>query len=346
MRRHTFTFGEFTSTVEARARSEVCDDAGDRHFFVADTNTHRFVPAGGTACVIPAGEESKSWEQLDRILGAMVQAGLNRDSTVIGIGGGVICDIASLAASIYMRGCHLVLIPTTLLAMVDAALGGKTAVNFGGYKNLAGTFYPASEIRICAEFLHTLPQREYLGGLAEVLKSGMIGDADLFELLHEKSDAVSGRDDTLLTEIVWRCVLVKGNIVEGDLRERGLRAHLNLGHTFAHALESSAGLGSWSHGEAVAWGIRRAMETGAATGMTNREYATRVARMLDRYGFRTEPIPEAAQTFLDAMSMDKKRSSGTGKLILQEDLCVTRVVDLDPDLVLRVLRGEVPLADA
>lgn len=343
-RHHTFTFGEYGTTVSSCESSNALANLGQSVFFVADTNTQKFLPAERPCMVLPAGEQSKSWLELERLLETMLHAGLSRDSVIVGVGGGVVCDIAAFAGSIYMRGCRVVLAPTTLLAMVDAALGGKTGVNLGGYKNMVGSFYPASEVRLCPEYLHALPEREYLSGLAEVIKTAMLGDEELFRTLESQADHVRTRDDELLADIVWRCVMVKGGIVEEDLRERGIRAHLNLGHTFAHALESETGLGSWSHGEAVAWGIQRAMEAGVAAGITDSTYAIRVAQLLTNYRYRTDPLPESAQAMLNAMAKDKKKTSGTGKLIVQQRLTRTRIIDLDPALVLRVLRGEVVLS--
>ena len=338
-RRHTFTFGQQTSTVAVVSRDQLFEDIEPVRFFVSDTNTERFVPGDDLRRALDAGEGSKSWNEMESILAAMLSSELTRDSSVVGVGGGVVCDIAAFAASVYMRGCNLVLVPTTLLGMVDAALGGKTGVNFGGFKNMVGTFYPASEVRLCAELLHTLPQREYLGGLAEVIKTAMIGDPGLFGLLEQEAEKIVARYDELLDEVVWRCVMVKGATVEADLRETGIRAHLNLGHTFAHALESEKGLGSWSHGEAVAWGIARAMEAGVAAGITSVGYAKRVTTLLTCFGYRIGLLPEASNAMLAAMKMDKKRRGGSSRLVLQADLGETIVTELDEKIVRSVLEG-------
>jgi len=159
--------------------------------------------------------------------------------------------------------------------MVDAAIGGKTGVNFGAFKNLVGTFYPAREIRICLDFLVTLPEAEYRSGLAEVIKAAMLGDARLFELLESEPDAVRNRDPSVTEELVRRAVSVKAVHVREDLTEQGIRSHLNLGHTFAHALESVAGFGAVAHGDAVAWGIVQALRLGSALGITDPDYRER-----------------------------------------------------------------------
>ncbi len=338
-RRHTFSFGRQESIVSVVSRDHLFDGIDPARFFVADTNTDRFLPGDDPRFVLAAGEASKSWSELELILTAMLSADLTRDSLVVGVGGGVTCDMAALAASVYMRGCNLVLVPTTLLAMVDAAVGGKTSVNFGGYKNMVGTFYPAAEVRLCPDLLHTLPQREYISGLAEVIKTAMLGDPELFSLLERESARIEQRDDDLLRDVVWRCIMVKGATVEADLRETGIRAHLNLGHTFAHALESEKGLGFWSHGEAVAWGLARAMDAGVAAGVTERQYAMRVLSLLDTFGYRTGLLPEASAAMLAAMRKDKKRRAGSSRFVLQKGLGRTMIAELDEALVRSVLEG-------
>lgn len=328
-REHTFTFGDHPCTIRESDRSSLLDGISASHVVVADTNTARFVARRGSQIIIPPGEASKSWLELERILYGCLEANLARDSAVVGIGGGVVCDIASLAANLYLRGCTLVLIPTSLLAMVDASLGGKTGINFGGYKNMIGTFYPAAELRICAELLHTLPEREFRSGLAEVIKTAMLGDGELLELLESRSADITRRDDDLLEEAVWRSLLVKGSIVERDLLERGERAHLNLGHTFAHALESVEGLGVWTHGEAVAWGLAQAMSLGVELGITEPGYAERIRRLLTTFNYEVDSRPDAAEAILRAMWRDKKRLGGQLRFILQSKMAVTDITTVE-----------------
>ena len=334
-----YRFAGHTCAVSLCRRDELYSDRAPVAFSVGDTNTARYLPDAGARFVLPSGEAAKSWQELERLLAAMLDAGLTRDSVVYGVGGGVVCDISALASSLYMRGCALVLVPTTLLAMVDAAVGGKTGVNFGGYKNMVGTFYPAQAVRLCPELLHTLPEREYRSGLAEVIKTALLGDGSLLDDLEQRREAVLSRDDGLLADVVWRCVQVKAGLVEVDLTEQGVRAHLNLGHTFAHALESVEGLGLWSHGEAVAWGLARAMELGVAAGITEAGYAARVRAILDAYGYRLDPIPEAASAIRAAMDRDKKRRAGEVRFVLQEQLGRTVVTAVADRLVERTLAG-------
>jgi len=335
----SYEFSGFSCTVVPAHRDALAATDRSERFVIADTNTVEII--GGRADhVLPSGEPSKSWDELKSILDRLLEVDLSRDGVVIGVGGGVVTDIAAFAASVYMRGVRLVLVPTTFLAMVDAAFGGKTGVNLGGYKNIVGTFYPAGELRICIDVLSSLSEREYLSGLAEAFKTGMLGDARVFEAIESERDRVLARDPELLEDIVWRCIQVKGSIVENDLRESGIRAYLNLGHTFAHALEACQGLGEWSHGEAVAWGLIRAMELGETLGITDAGYAARVAGVVQAYGYRTDPIPGSADRLVDAMRKDKKRMSEALRFVVQKNLGETSVIEVEPERVTALLAGK------
>ncbi len=309
---------------------------------VFDATTHALFGAGApSAVVLPAGEVAKKWESAQTILSFMVDRGLGRDGMVIAVGGGVVSDLAAFAASIYMRGCGLTLVPTTLLAMVDASMGGKTGIDFAGYKNLVGTFYPASRIIVYAAVLSSLPQREYLSGLAEAIKTAMIGDRILLEALEGRRSEVMARDPAFLADVVRRCLAVKGEVVSADMREEGGRAVLNLGHTFAHALESCMGFAGWTHGEAVAWGISKALEAGIALGMTERGYAEGVVEMLEGYGYRLDT--DANQRDLAAaMLMDKKRRRGRIRLAVPRSAGSVEIVEVEEDLIARVLSARGP----
>jgi 3-dehydroquinate synthase len=306
---------------------------------VFDRNVYRFHGGGRSgAVVLPAGERGKSWQGAASILTGALKAGLGRDGLIVGVGGGVICDLAAFAASLYMRGCRLALFPTSLLAMVDAALGGKTAINLGRAKNLVGTFHPAEELRICIPLLATLPPRELKAGLAEALKTALLGDAELLELLERRREEVLRGEPGVLGEVVYRSLAVKGRIVENDFRETGLRAILNLGHTFAHALESTTAFRRFSHGEAVAWGLGRALDLGVRLGVTGRELANRVAGLLRGYGFALDvPARIAAGRLLEAMQADKKRRSGRLHLVLLRDMGRAEVREVEEEAVLMAL---------
>jgi 3-dehydroquinate synthase len=288
---------------------------------------------------VAPGEGSKSWESARDILEAALERTLARDDTIVGVGGGVVCDLAAFCASVYMRGCNLILVPTSLLAMVDASLGGKTAVNFGGFKNLVGTFYPATEIRVWSGALSSLPERELLSGLSEAIKTALIGDPELLALLDRERRQLLACDLTLLETVVRRCLVVKGRVVEEDFREGGARAVLNLGHTFAHALEAAAGFGEWSHGEAVAWGMAQALRLGTRLAVTPREHAERVVALLDSYGYRTAASVGAdPRRLIGAMRADKKRRDGSLRLVLQRGIGDTVVQVVEEAIVLESLQ--------
>lgn len=285
---------------------------------------------------VPAGELSKDMRVVEAVLEAALEHGLTRSAVLVGVGGGALTDTVACAASLYMRGVRTVLIPTTLLAMVDASIGGKTAVDFGGYKNLVGTFYPAAEVRIVPEFVSTLSEREYRSGLAEVIKAAMLADAELFRLLETRRAAVLARDAEVVEELIERAVAVKAAIVQEDFYEHGRRAFLNLGHTFAHALETVGGLGRWSHGEAVAWGITRALQAGVAVGVTDADYAKRVTQMLNAYGYQTAPVALDPDLLIAAMNKDKKRTPEGLPFVLQREMLQT-VRHTLPEMTLRAI---------
>ena len=308
---------------------------------VYDSNTVRLFGAGSRNPVtIPAGEAAKGWPSVQSILSHCATLGIGRDATIAGVGGGVVCDVTAFAASLYMRGCGLVLIPTTLLAMVDASLGGKTGIDFQGYKNMVGTFYPASRILICAESVRSLPEREYLSGIAEVIKTAIIGDMDLLSLMESGREEVMSRDPVVVQEMIRRSLAVKGRIVEDDPRESGQRALLNLGHTFGHALEAETGYTRFLHGEAVAFGIRAAACLGQMTGHLSAEDCVEILEMLRLYG----PIPPLdgipAASLLARLVHDKKTVRGKVHFVLPVRIGEVAVVSgIDETLVLESIRS-------
>ena len=332
---YTFQFGSFETRTFFCSPDEVLEDA----LLVFDENTQDLFPERihRNSVILSSGEEEKNWQSIDKILKSAIDSSYGRDGCFCGIGGGVVCDMTAFAASIYMRGCSVILVPTTLLAMVDASLGGKTGIDYQGYKNMVGTFYPASEVRYCPQFLNTLPEKEYLSGIGEVIKTAMLGDQKLFTYLGENRDLIINRDSDALKEIIRRCIMVKGSVVEEDLHERGVRATLNLGHTFAHALESVSGLGKWSHGEAVAWGLLMAIETGVKLGITDNYYALEVRKMLEDYRFRLY-ADEDTDKLLLAMNQDKKKKGGKINYVLQKNIEKTIIIEVDKDIIYSVLK--------
>ncbi|HUI70377.1 MAG TPA: 3-dehydroquinate synthase family protein [Spirochaetia bacterium] len=331
----TFDVGGTTTEVLFRSPSE---PSGSLRLF--DETTRSLFGSGVARWVeIPAGEPAKCWKSVESVLKRCADLGLGRDDSIIGVGGGVVCDVASFAASLYMRGCGLVLVPTTLLAMVDASLGGKTGIDFMGFKNLVGTYYPASRIYIDIGALSSLPEREYHSGLAEVIKTAIIGDAELFSLLEQAVPAVQARNPTVVEEMIRRCLAVKGGIVEKDPREAGLRAVLNLGHTFGHALESATAFSGWTHGEAVAWGMGKALALGLRLGLTEAGFPDRVLTLLARYGFRLE-ADAGYDDLAPAFERDKKKRGGKVRFVIARRMCDVVMQEVPVSELAMVLRKE------
>jgi len=302
---------------------------------VCDSNTQtifRKIPGSSkiSFCVLPSGEVSKTWQSVEKILKAGVQAGIGRDGLFIGIGGGVITDMTAFAAAIYMRGISVRLISTTILGMVDAAVGGKTGFDFLGIKNLVGAFHPAEEVFMPLSTLESLPGSEWKSGFAEILKTGILADPEILNILESHSidftdidSCNKARTQQWLMELVHRCVAAKGKIVESDPEETGTeRALLNLGHTYGHALEAIAGLGNVSHGEAVAWGIGRACELGAILGITPHERKQYIMQLLKTLGYSTDPEYPCPNwdpnALIQAMYSDKKKKDGQLRFIIPD----------------------------
>lgn len=242
---------------------------------------------------IPSGEKSKSLFEVERISDELLKAGLTRDDVIVAVGGGVVGDLGGLVASLFMRGIGLMHLPTTLVAQVDSAIGGKTGVNLEGGKNSIGTFYPAKTVVCDVDFLSTLPEREYLSGVAEVLKYGVIADSEFFQFVADNSEALKRRDVSLLKQVVEKSVLTKLKFVSTDLEDRaGLRAQLNFGHTVGHALEKLGGYGALLHGEAVALGMLEAARLSEKSEVT----ASDVSRQLEAVLLRFElPVKISGQ---------------------------------------------------
>ncbi|MFP4637922.1 MAG: 3-dehydroquinate synthase family protein [Spirochaetaceae bacterium] len=319
----TYEIGGYTTTVTVetdgpRRTADALERRTDTLCIYDETTAGIFAPSGSRGVVLPAGESSKRWESVARTLEEALSRELDRGATFVGVGGGVVTDVAAFAASVYLRGVRVELVPTTLLAMVDAAFGGKTGINFGGYKNMVGTFHPAAHLHVHTACLESLSEREFKSGLAEAIKSALLGDVELYEFFSRERERVLAREPEALRYVVDRSLGVKAAVVEQDLREQGRRAILNLGHTFAHAVEAVVGLGRFSHGEAVAWGIGRALEVGRRAGMTDEGYARHVTELLRSYGFEMGPLDVDRDQILGAMRYDKKRTAGRLNLVLQE----------------------------
>lgn len=265
---------------------------------------------------IPAGEESKSSGELVALWARAVEAGLDRKSFVVALGGGVVGDLAGFLAASYLRGVQLIQIPTTLLAMVDSAVGGKTGINLPQGKNLVGAFHQPSLVVCDIDALRTLPRRELVAGLAEVVKYGVIWDADLFALLEREAERIAAGDGELLAGIVARSCEIKAAVVSKDEREGGLRAILNFGHTMGHAIEAVAGYGHFLHGEAVAIGMVYAARLSVAVHGFPEADASRLARLLIRLGLPVAAPGLEWEALRRAMAVDKKAALGKLKFVL------------------------------
>jgi 3-dehydroquinate synthase len=285
---------------------------------------------------LPQGENSKSITQFSRVLSALAQRALGRDSVLLAVGGGVCGDLAGYVAASYLRGIDFYQIPTTLLAMVDSSVGGKTGINLPEGKNLVGAFWQPKGVFILPAMLTSLPAREFAAGVAEVIKYGMLCDLQLFEKL-EQLPALAA-DDARWCAIIARCCELKAAIVGADERETagsGGRALLNLGHTFAHAIEQVSGYGAYLHGEAVAIGLSLATRMAIITANLDPNIQTRVDDLLQRYQL---PIrlnaPLATGALLSAMRKDKKNRSGKLRLISLHSLGNAYVTDAIPESLL------------
>ncbi len=288
---------------------------------------------------VPPGEESKSLEEAARLSRALVRARLDRGSALLGLGGGVIGDLAGFVAATLFRGISFVNLPTTLLAQVDSSVGGKTGVNLPEGKNLVGAFHQPRLVIADVLTLLTLPEREFRSGLAEVVKHGMIADAALFRLLEEHADRVLARDPGTLQEIVARSCAIKARIVEMDEREGGPRAMLNFGHSVGHAVEAALGYGAITHGEAVAHGMVVAATLSVRRGLCPEGDAARLRDLLTRFGLLRTPLPspESLETY---MVSDKKARDGVLQFVLTRGVgSVTFAPLLDPDELRQGLLG-------
>jgi len=298
-----------------------------RHVIVTDDNVaplhgKNFLPVlkniGLNADIIafPAGEASKSINTLLDLADKLLKLGADRGTCLIALGGGVVGDMVGFIASIYMRGVPYVQIPTTLVAQVDSAIGGKTAVDLPAGKNLLGTFYQPAAVFVDLSFLETLPAKEFENGLAEIIKYGIIDDEKMFHLLEENMEAVRQKDSTLLVKIVENCCRIKKAIVEIDEREQGLRRILNYGHTLGHALEAVS-MYKMTHGEGVAVGMIAAALISAKKGYLDIAEAKRIKELVEKAGLPVKiPAKLPTQEIITRLQMDKKKNGDTIHFVL------------------------------
>jgi 3-dehydroquinate synthase len=270
--------------------------------------------------VLPDGETYKTWECLNLIFDALLQHGCDRKTVLFALGGGVVGDMTGFAAASYMRGVPFVQVPTTLLAQVDSSVGGKTAINHPLGKNMIGAFYQPLKVVCDLDTLKTLPGQELSAGLAEVIKYGPIYDMDFMAWLEANMDALRSCEPAALAHVVNRCCEIKADVVGQDERESGLRAILNFGHTFGHAIEAGLGYGEWLHGEAVGCGMVMAAHLSQRLGLVDVFFVQRLVRLIQKAGLPIKgPMLSAtdnAGRYLDLMRLDKKSEAGEIKFVL------------------------------
>jgi 3-dehydroquinate synthase len=322
---------------------------GSLAFVVGDENTRPHAEAAAAALgaagfrtaleVLPPGEAQKALPVASRLYDRLADLNADRRALVVAVGGGVVGDLAGFVAATYNRGLPLLMVPTTLLAMVDSSVGGKVGVNHPRAKNLIGAFHQPLGVWIDTAALATLPDREYRSGLAEVVKYGVILDAEFFAWLEGRADVVLRRDPEAVRHIVGRSCRLKADVVEKDEREEtGLRAVLNYGHTFAHAFETVGGYGAWLHGEAVSAGMACAARLAERRGLVPAEVTARQVRLLERFGLPVAPKRWPAEDLLRVMRSDKKNVAGRLRLVLPTRLgAVALFDDVPEDEVRRVL---------
>tara|TARA_R110000764_G_scaffold33224_5_gene74571 strand:- start:39937 stop:41016 length:1080 start_codon:yes stop_codon:yes gene_type:complete len=286
-----------------------------------------------TKVILPTGEAFKNWATLQQIFDALLNDRHDRRTTLIALGGGVIGDMTGFAAACYQRGVDFIQIPTTLLSQVDSSVGGKTGINHPAGKNMIGAFYQPQAVLIDTDSLKTLPEREISAGLAEIIKYGFIRDAQFLAWLESNMPALRALDSQLITEAIQRSCAIKAEVVAADEREGGVRAILNLGHTFGHAIETHQGYGNWLHGEAVGAGMVMALDLSARMGWISSEDLARGTSVVASAGLPVMPPENMSQTdFRRLMAVDKKVLDGQLRLVLLRalgDAMVTTDFDAD-----------------
>ncbi len=282
--------------------------------------------SGATVLFFPGGEPNKKLSCVEALAEQMIEAGADRTSVVVGFGGGIVTDVSGFLAAIFMRGVPVLQIPTTLLAQVDAAIGGKTGVNLASGKNLIGSFHQPLAVLIDPQVLRSLPEREYRAGLFEVIKCGIIRDPELFQLLATRADAVVAQEPELLDSLIASAVRIKAEVVTADEREGDLRRILNFGHTIGHAIEAETRYKRFLHGEAVAWGMLAAIRLAELTGHLSNGDGDAMRELIERYG----PIPSASgietENLLARLASDKKTLQGKVHFVLPTRIGAVEIV--------------------
>jgi 3-dehydroquinate synthase len=308
----TIRVGEKFQNLEKYIPAEnvvIITDVNVKHFYQNDFPPHPVI-------TIQTGEKIKNLDTVRSIYGKLVELGTDRSTLIIGIGGGIVCDITGFVASTFLRGVRFGFVSSTLLSQVDASVGGKNGVNFQGYKNMVGVFNQPEFVICDLNLLHTLPEKEILCGLAEIVKHAAIGDADLFNYLEEHYQKALTLDTVVIERLVYDSVVIKSDIVNKDEKEKGERRKLNFGHTFGHAIEKTAGV---RHGEAVSAGMVMASELSVKRGHLQAKDAQRIKNLLRNLKLPTR-LPIDRKTVFDALQKDKKRQGDRIYFVLLEDI--------------------------
>lgn len=298
--------------------------------------------------VIDAEEAHKDWASLDAIVEALLRAHCDRHVLIVALGGGVIGDLAGFAAACYLRGVAYIQVPTTLLAQVDSSVGGKTGINHRRGKNMIGAFYQPRAVLVDVATLASLPRREFVAGLAEVIKHGAVADALYLGSVERELDALLAHDERALIGTIARSCEIKAAVVAGDEREAGRRAILNFGHTFGHAIEAGLGFGVWLHGEAVAAGMVQAAQLSSRVGSLEQAEVARLVELIVRAGLPDAAPDLGAARWLELMALDKKSASGAPRFVLLRGLGEAYVAAVDEAPLAAVLAATatVPLGAA
>ena len=288
-------------------------------------NINHFLDKSGVAVKVDLGikatEKNKSYKSLSQIQDLLIENRFSRDCLLIGLGGGIICDLTGFAAATYQRGVDFILIPTSLLAQIDASVGGKTGINHPQGKNMIGSFHQPKLVLIETNYLSTLPEREVRCGLVEMIKHGLIVDKDYFNWLEKNIDSILELEEPLITEAIKRSVEIKSNIVSMDEKESGIRALLNFGHTYGHALELIGNYEDYKHGEAVALGIKAALKLSEMMGHLTEEDLKRINTLFVKAGINTKTIKKInSEELYSAMQLDKKKQGKNLNFIILEEI--------------------------
>ena len=289
---------------------------------------------------LPDGEQFKKWSSRNLILTKLARMQADRKSVVVALGGGVVGDLAGFAAAIYMRGIKFVQVPTTLLALVDSSVGGKTGMNLPEGKNLVGAFHQPSAVIADINFLKTLPKREVSAGLAEIIKHGLLADKKYFEFVEQHIEQLRNLEPEIVTQVVAGSCEIKAEIVRKDTKESSIRALLNLGHTFGHAIEKLTGYGTWLHGEAVGCGLVLAARASQELLELDEPKVQRIISVVEKAGLPTKIPGIALDEAILAMKGDKKSTNGKIHFILLKDLGQSYIAEMEDEDLTRVLSKE------